>query len=311
MSVSPHNEKTFDPTAGETTEDDDWFGYHPGLLKPAASQRRKDPQPQQDWRAHLPADEDWVGQSISEEVLEGPRTLVPVRAIQELGNVPQALVFSRLLYWCAPHNRRRRVPMCTDDGFYWLTKTHRGLAAETGLSARTVRNAVGELARKGLVLVEYVASAGGRTSRFRIVREVDLVVREDDEWRRVYVPAWSVRYLRSTGRHRGHAEQALVLGQVLYWFRPRRDGTPRIRVRLDERFWLAKSHAELANEVGLSRQTVRTSLDVLEGEGLIVSRCARFQGIPTTHLRPDARAIENAMLAVESDRSAALDESEE
>jgi hypothetical protein len=100
---------------------------------------------------------------------KGPGVFVPRWALVALGNPYDALVLAQLLYWLAPREkgecRAWRRDRC---GRPWLAKTHVGLAAETGLNSRTVRDAPAKLRARGLIEVRYARDRALRTSHIRL-----------------------------------------------------------------------------------------------------------------------------------------------
>ena len=79
----------------------------------------------------------------------------------------------------------------------------------------------------------------------------------------VLVPA-PLRRITKTG------DQALCLAQIIYWFRPASsNGKPRARIFKGGKRWLAKTHEQLGEEVGLSGRQVKACLSALRTLGLI------------------------------------------
>jgi hypothetical protein len=76
---------------------------------------------------------------------------------------------------------------------------------------------------------------------------------------------------------------AVVLSQILFWHCRGRHGRPRV----GKQNWLRKTHADLANETGLTKDQVRGALQRLQKEGL----CERQRGTRTSLLNPCLEVI--------------------
>lgn len=107
-------------------------------------------------------------------------------------------------------------------------------------------------------------------------------------------------YVRLTGSFDG----AVLLSQILYWFGNDGDGNPRARVSRDGELWIAKSGEAWAIELGAltpegepRRPLIRRTMKELEGAGLIFVKVWKFNGAPTTHVRPNWDALETALSA--------------
>lgn len=82
---------------------------------------------------------------------------------------------------------------------------------------------------------------------------------------------------------------ASVLSQIVYWYLPTEAGGPKLRVAKQEDgrqvWWLAKSHIDWEDELGITRKQSRKALDRLKKLGIIETTIHRFNGSPTTHIR--------------------------
>jgi len=94
--------------------------------------------------------------------------------------------------------------------------------------------------------------------------------------------AFSTEYMKSWT---GNAAAALLLSQIVYWYLPGKTGKPKLRIKKNEIFWIAKSNIEWFDEIGLSPSQCRTSLKRLKSKGLIEVEVHRFNGAPTQHVR--------------------------
>lgn len=82
----------------------------------------------------------------------------------------------------------------------------------------------------------------------------------------------------------GDVASALLLSQVVYWFKPGRNGKTKLRVWRDGKLWLAKSRAEWREETGLGEQQYRRAVLKLADLGLVVSEVHLFAGKTTPFL---------------------------
>lgn len=83
---------------------------------------------------------------------------------------------------------------------------------------------------------------------------------------------------------------ALVLCQLLYWGCRRKDG----RTRVGKQNWLRKTHADLANETGVTEDQVRGALQRLKRLGL----CDKARGCRTGLLEPNLQAIASGVWTI-------------
>ena len=86
-----------------------------------------------------------------------------------------------------------------------------------------------------------------------------------------------------------------LLGQILYWFSPTKDGKRKTKVFKDNNFWLAKKREEWTNEIRISPKQYDRAISVLESKGFVEVKKFRFNGSPTTHIRPLYEQISNAI----------------
>ena len=85
----------------------------------------------------------------------------------------------------------------------------------------------------------------------------------------------------------GSGDEALILNQlVCYWFARDRENCTRARIIKARHRWVAKSHKEWADELGMTPKQARRCIKALGEKGLIEVRTWRFSGANTTHVRP-------------------------
>jgi hypothetical protein len=78
---------------------------------------------------------------------------------------------------------------------------------------------------------------------------------------------------------------ALMLSQIVYWYKPGKDGKAKINLYKRDQYWLAKSHKEWFEELRLTRFQSQRCLAKLKEKGLITTELMRFDGSPTVHIR--------------------------
>jgi len=82
----------------------------------------------------------------------------------------------------------------------------------------------------------------------------------------------------------GHGDAALLLYRIRYWW-------PKASVIHFGKKWIAKTHQQWADELGMPKRTFRTAYDRLLDLGLVEAITAEFNGHSMLHLRPTAGAV--------------------
>lgn len=85
-----------------------------------------------------------------------------------------------------------------------------------------------------------------------------------------------------------------LLSQILYWFKPTKDGKYKTRVFHDGEFWLAKNREDWWNEIRITPRQFDYAIKSLIKKEFIEKRLFKFNGIPTVHVRPIAENINKA-----------------
>jgi hypothetical protein len=84
----------------------------------------------------------------------------------------------------------------------------------------------------------------------------------------------------------GDVVAAVLLSQIVYWTRPAKNGSSRIRVTHGGEQWIAKTAEEWAEECGMTRHQVQRAVKVLVEEGLITKATYPWAGALTVlHIR--------------------------
>jgi hypothetical protein len=91
-------------------------------------------------------------------------------------------------------------------------------------------------------------------------------------------------------------DQAIVLGQIMFWFDLGKNGKPRAGTLKKGKRWLFKSHAEFAIETGIPERRIRSCLDWLKKAGFIEVAYFRANGQRTSHFRLNVTAVYEAIV---------------
>ena len=84
---------------------------------------------------------------------------------------------------------------------------------------------------------------------------------------------------------------ALLLSQLVYWFKPTKSGKSKLSIFRDGKLWLAKSHEQWMEECGLTPKMCRFAAKELQQAGLIEVRVWKFGGAPINHYWLDTEAL--------------------
>jgi hypothetical protein len=137
-------------------------------------------------------------------------------------------------------------------------------------------------------------SAGSETGERLGIRRFMRYLRQDGG---AFVP-WRLREITNSG------DQAIVLGQVLYWFDFDSEGKPRARVHRRGKRWFYKSHAEFSLETGIPPRQIRTCLQALKERGFIEIDHFMANGQRTTHISLNLAAVHQAMSKKQAEKRA-------
>lgn len=77
-----------------------------------------------------------------------------------------------------------------------------------------------------------------------------------------------------------------LLSQIMYWFSPTKDGRSKIKVRKNGVLWLAKSRTDWEEEIRISPKQYDRAIRILSQKNLVEVKLFKFDGVPTTHIRP-------------------------
>ncbi len=211
-----------------------------------------------------------------------PRTSVFPDFVRRTKNVADALILSNIHYWMSEtahgmNKGKPRTHLIEKDGDYWLPKTARQHALETGLSLQQVNRAMTRLTSSGWIETIVLSREGVRMRHIRFQPEL---IWESFTTQRVLVYGNLVRMTPST-------EAAITLAQICYLLGDNGEGKARCGILKKGDWWLATTHAKLAQQTGLAERSVRSAIDRLAYQGLIAKKAFRFNCLPTTHVRFD------------------------
>lgn len=82
----------------------------------------------------------------------------------------------------------------------------------------------------------------------------------------------------------GDLTAGIVLGQIVYWWLPTKEGKSKLRVFKQGRYWLAKKLSDWFEELRITIKQARRALRILKEKGLIETKVWKFAGAPTTHI---------------------------
>jgi hypothetical protein len=86
--------------------------------------------------------------------------------------------------------------------------------------------------------------------------------------------AYSPSYTTITGS----LAAGVLLAQILYWFRPGKDGKLKVQIQRKGKYWLAKSREGWRLETGLSFKQLKSAMDRLISLGIVQTERHRFAG---------------------------------
>lgn len=79
---------------------------------------------------------------------------------------------------------------------------------------------------------------------------------------------------------------AILHGQLVYWVSKARGGLSRYVVEINGEKWVARTKEQLEEETGLTAKMLRSAVDTLHSQGLLLRLRRRFDGVVINHYRP-------------------------
>ncbi len=218
---------------------------------------------------------------------DDPRVFCMKDLVRLTGRASEAILLSQLFYWFSPpqnhlgdNETRCRARVMVDD-VCWLDQTHGQLATETGLSPTAVKRAIAVLKSSGHI--DTKPRADRRSTLLRPSASFGWTELQSD----------GIKVYGTTVKMVPRPETAIILSQLCYWSGTDSQGRCRLRVHRNGEYWIAKTDDELAGETGLTSRQVRSSIDWLVRNQLVVKEVFRFGGRPTKHLLINAEEFAN------------------
>lgn len=83
----------------------------------------------------------------------------------------------------------------------------------------------------------------------------------------------------------GDVVATLLMSQIHYWYSPSKNGSSKLRIYRNGKWWIAKSVSEWCSECHLTTWQVRRGIKLLEEKGLVETDSFMMGKSPVTHLR--------------------------
>lgn len=89
----------------------------------------------------------------------------------------------------------------------------------------------------------------------------------------------------------GGLVEGTLLGQIMYWFIPDKNGTIRAQIKKDGEYWIAKKRSDWWDEIRITDRQYDRAIKSLLDKNIIVIAKYKFCGLPTPHIRPNYEKI--------------------
>lgn len=89
----------------------------------------------------------------------------------------------------------------------------------------------------------------------------------------------------------GGLASAILLSQLVFWFKPGKNGKPKLTIIREGKYWLAKTREDWFNECGLTLKMYRNAITDLVDLGLVEVRHWKFGNDRTSHYWLDLGAL--------------------
>lgn len=89
----------------------------------------------------------------------------------------------------------------------------------------------------------------------------------------------------------GGLVEGTLLGQIMYWFSPDKNGTIRAQIKKDGEYWIAKKRSDWWDEIRITDRQYDRAIKSLLNKNIIVIAKYKFCGLPTPHIRPNYEKI--------------------
>lgn len=94
----------------------------------------------------------------------------------------------------------------------------------------------------------------------------------------------------------GDLVSGTLLSQIMYWFSESKT-TNKLRVKVfkDGKYWLAKQRSDWYEEIRITERQYDTAIKKLENKGFVELKKYKFNSLPTIHIRPIFKNINDAV----------------
>lgn len=82
----------------------------------------------------------------------------------------------------------------------------------------------------------------------------------------------------------GDLLSGILLGQIVYWHLPSKDGRSKLRVQKEGKLWLAKGRADWYDEIRITPKQFDRAIKILVDKDFIETKLFKFDGSPTVHI---------------------------
>ncbi len=89
----------------------------------------------------------------------------------------------------------------------------------------------------------------------------------------------------------GGLVEGTLLGKIMYWFSPDKNGTIRAQIKKDGEYWIAKKRSDWWDEIRITDRQYDRAIKSLLDKNIIVIAKYKFCGLPTPHIRPNYEKI--------------------
>jgi hypothetical protein len=93
----------------------------------------------------------------------------------------------------------------------------------------------------------------------------------------------------------GDLTAGVLLSRIIYWFTPNQKGEPKVRVKKEGHWWLARADGHWHNEIRLTEKQAMTARGKLTEKGFIITKTFRFNKTPMTHYRLNEQILLKAL----------------
>jgi len=96
---------------------------------------------------------------------------------------------------------------------------------------------------------------------------------------------------------------AIMLGQIVYWNMTDKQGKTRLRIKRNNRMWLAKRYSDWWDECRIKPRTARRCIDRLKKLGIIDVEVHKFSNIPVSHIYLNVEYLNQIIASLTSQES--------